>query len=85
VRLADDSSQKTRGLHSVSSREPVDFQLQILRSSSRIKTDRSIGLRPGFVDEDQAGRTNLALPLPPLAPPSGDVSAVLLTGPQAFF
>ena len=44
-----------------------------------------VGLRPGLVDEDQAASTDLALPLLPLAPSPDNVSAILLTGAQAFF
>jgi hypothetical protein len=39
-----------------------------------------VGFSPGLVDEDQTGRTYLALPLLPLSPPPRDVSAILLTG-----
>jgi hypothetical protein len=44
-----------------------------------------VGLRPGFIDEDQASGINAALvALPPLAL-AGDVGAILLGGVQGFF
>jgi len=44
-----------------------------------------VGLRPGFVDKDQAfGRKSALVFLPPLAP-AGDVGAILLAGVQALF
>ena len=46
---------------------------------------RPIRLGPGFIDEDQAGRINLALMFFPLLPPARDVRAVLLAGVQTFF
>jgi hypothetical protein len=44
-----------------------------------------VGLGPGLVDEDQAGRINPALVLPPLSPSPRDVGPILLAGVQAFF
>jgi hypothetical protein len=44
-----------------------------------------IGLGPCLVDEDQAGRINPALVLPPLSPSPCDVGPILLAGVQAFF
>lgn len=46
---------------------------------------RHIRLGPGFIDEDQAGRINLALMFFPLLPPARDIRAVLLAGVQTFF
>jgi len=46
---------------------------------------RHIGLSPGLIDEDDAGRIELALVLLPARPPPCDVRAVLLAGVQAFF
>ena len=46
---------------------------------------RHIGLGPGFVDEDQAGRIKPSLVLSPLRPPPSDVGTILLAGVQAFF
>jgi hypothetical protein len=44
-----------------------------------------VGLGPGLVDEDQAGRVNPALILSPLSPSPCDVGPILLAGVQAFF
>ena len=46
---------------------------------------RHVGLGPGLVDEDQAGRIDPTLILPPLRAPPGDVGPILLAGVQAFF
>ena len=46
---------------------------------------RHVGLGPGLVDEDQAGRIKPSLILFPLRPPPGDVRTILLAGVQAFF
>jgi len=61
------------------------FVDQTLPSGAAAMHAGHVGLRPGLVDEDQAARINLALPLLPLAPSPGDVSTILLTGAQAFF
>lgn len=58
---------------------------QALTSGAAAMCTGHVGLRPGLVDEDQAGRTNLVLSLPPLLAPPRDVSAILLAGAQAFF
>jgi hypothetical protein len=44
-----------------------------------------VGLRPGFIDEDQSSGGDLVLVLLPLPPPSRDVRAILFAGVQAFF
>jgi hypothetical protein len=46
---------------------------------------RQVGLGPGLVDEDQAGRVKPALILLPLRAPPGDVGPLLLAGVQGFF
>ena len=46
---------------------------------------RHVGLGPGLVDEDQAGRIKPPLILFPLRPAPGDVGTILLAGAQAFF
>jgi len=46
---------------------------------------RHIGLGPGPIDENDAGRIKLALVLLPSCPPPGDVRSMLLAGVQAFF
>jgi hypothetical protein len=46
---------------------------------------RHVGLRPGFVDEDQPAGGDLVLVPLPLPPPPRDVGAILLAGVQAFF
>jgi hypothetical protein len=46
---------------------------------------RHVGLGPGLVDEDQAGRIKPSLILLPLRAPPGDVGPILLAGVQAFF
>jgi hypothetical protein len=46
---------------------------------------RHVGFGPSLVDEDQPTRIKPTLVLLPLAPPAGDVGAVLLGGEQAFF
>jgi hypothetical protein len=60
------------------------FGDQTLTSGAAAMQAGHVGLRPGLVDEDQTGRTNLALPLLPLSSPPRDVSAILLAGAQAF-
>jgi hypothetical protein len=44
-----------------------------------------VGLRPGFVDEDEPGRIKPALILLPLLAPSRDLWPELLGGQNAFF
>ena len=44
-----------------------------------------VGLRPGLVDEDQAGRIKPALVALPLRAPPRHVGPILLAGAQAFF
>jgi len=61
------------------------FGDQALTSGAAAMQAGHVRLRPGLINEDQTGRTNLALPLLPLPPPPRDVSAVLLAGAQAFF
>ena len=61
------------------------FGDQALTSGAATVHAGHVRLRPGLVNEDQTGRTNLALPLLPLPPPPRDISAVLLAGAQAFF
>ena len=61
------------------------FADQTLTSGAATMQAGHVGLHPGLIDEDQTGRSNLALPLMPLAPSAGDVSAILLAGAQAFF
>jgi hypothetical protein len=46
---------------------------------------RHVGLRPGFVDENQPSGGDLVLVPPPLQPPPRDVGAILLAGAEAFF
>jgi hypothetical protein len=46
---------------------------------------RHVGLGPGLVDKDQAGRVDSILILPPLSAPTGHVGTVLFAGVQAFF
>jgi hypothetical protein len=46
---------------------------------------RHVGLGPGFVDEDQAGRVNPLLVGLPLLPPTRHVGAVLLGRNQRLF
>jgi|HubBroStandDraft_6_1064221.scaffolds.fasta_scaffold391663_1 hypothetical protein len=58
---------------------------QALASGAAAMQAGHIRLRPGLINEDQTGRTNLALPLLPLSPTPRDISAVLLAGTQAFF
>lgn len=61
------------------------FGYQALTSGAAAMQAGHIRLCPGLINEDQTGRTNLALPLLPLPPPSRDISTVLLAGTQAFF
>ena len=61
------------------------FGDQALTSGAAAMQAGHIRLRPGLINEDQTGRTDLALPLLPLLPPPRDISAVLLAGAQAFF
>jgi hypothetical protein len=44
-----------------------------------------VGLRPGFIHEDQAGRVDAALMAAPALALGGDVGPMLLGGVQAFF
>lgn len=44
-----------------------------------------VGLGPGLVDEDQAGRVDAALMAAPAFALGGDVGPMLLGGVQAFF
>ena len=46
---------------------------------------RHVCLGPGLVDEDQTGRINPALILPPLRPTSRDVGTILFAGEHGFF
>ena len=46
---------------------------------------RHVGLGPGLVDEDQAGRIDPVLILRPLRPPSRDVGTIPLAGDQRLF
>jgi hypothetical protein len=46
---------------------------------------RHVGLRPGLVDEHQAGGIKLALVQLPAGAPAGDVEPILLAGVQRFF
>jgi hypothetical protein len=46
---------------------------------------RHVGLSPGLVDEDQAGRIKPSLILLPLRAPPRHVGPILLAGVQAFF
>lgn len=58
---------------------------QSLASGTTAMQAGHVGLCPGLVDENQPRRRNQALPLAPLAPPAGDISALLLAGVQGFF
>ena len=46
---------------------------------------RHVGFRPGLVDEDQALRIDLALPVRPLDAPARDVGSVAFAGDEGFF
>jgi hypothetical protein len=61
------------------------FGNQALTSGAAAMRTGHVRLRPGLINEDQTGRTNLTLPFLPLPPPPRDVSTVLLSGTQAFF
>ena len=46
---------------------------------------RHVGLGPGLVDEDEAGRIDAPLVALPPAPPPRDVRPILLAGEDGFF
>ena len=52
--------------------------------SPAVGTDH-VGLGPGLIDEDEAGRVNLSLMPFPACPSARDVGPVLLAGQQRFF
>src|SRR5690606_32312527 len=62
-----------------------NLRLEALTARRPAAQRRHVGLGPGLVDEDEAGRIDPA-PIPgPLCPPSGDIRAFLLTGDQRLF
>src|SRR5258708_13625169 len=58
---------------------------QSLASGAASAEPRHVGLRPGFVDENQPSGGDFVLVPPPLPPPPRDVGAILFAGVEAFF
>src|SRR5882757_7794163 len=58
---------------------------QALTFGATTMQSRHVGLRPGFVDEDQPAGADLVLVLLPLSPPPRHIGAILLAGVRAFF
>jgi hypothetical protein len=58
---------------------------QALPSRSPAVGADHVGLGPGLIDEDEAGRINLSLMPFPACPSARDVGPVLLAGQQRFF
>jgi len=61
------------------------FRAEPLSARSPSPQRCHIGLGPGLVDEDEAGRLNPILIGQPLRPPARDVGAILLAGVHGFF
>jgi hypothetical protein len=61
-----------------------DFGDQPLAFGATAMCARHIGLHPGFVDEGQTGRGDLALPVLPLPSPAGHIGPILLTRIPVF-
>ena len=62
-----------------------DFGQQTLAARCPAAQRGHIGLGPGLIDEDQAGRIDPLLIGPPLDPPAGDVLTIPLLGDQRLF
>ncbi len=61
-----------------------DLRVEPLAAPAPAPERRHVGLRPRFVDEDQALGIEARLQMAPTDATAGDIGAVLLTGEQAF-
>lgn len=62
-----------------------DMRLQPLATPAAAMAARHIGLRPGLIDEDEAGRVKPRLFGQPLGPSLGDIRAGLFFSENGFF
>jgi hypothetical protein len=61
------------------------FRLEPLAPWRPASERRHVGLGPGFIHKDEAGRINPTLIRDPLRPPARHVGTILLAGEHGFF